>query len=233
MEPIIYGRLLNVALGDTWAFISYVIYECRDKGRKVCFFSRLTQSQKVLFKDIFDLLQTNVKMRLTNETPNQNVRGGVQEFSFGTYAFDKKYVPTKRRWTKNNGRLIAYQFESVKSRPHQPARFLSEIDEVDFELWKSKSRYTFVDLNNRFSVHQIVDILSQCHCFIGIDSGISHIAHSVGVPRFIKFWKCKGKEHLDWLEPEKEYDVRYFHPNKEYKTFHTIKELIGRIENET
>lgn len=55
--------------------------------------------------------------------------------------------------------------------------------------------------------------MSKSDVFIGICSGMSHIAHSVGVPTILYEWE----------------QLEECHPNKLYLSFKTIDECVDKI----
>jgi len=46
----------------------------------------------------------------------------------------------------------------------------------------SKLRRTAIDLTGRTTIAELPGVLSQCHLFIGNDSGVMHVAAAVGLP---------------------------------------------------
>src|SRR5262249_11725273 len=56
-------------------------------------------------------------------------------------------------------------------------------------------------------------ILSQSELFVGIDSGMSHVAHSVGVPVFLKAYA----------------ELPLCHPNKAYVAFRDGQDLKRKL----
>jgi hypothetical protein len=115
------------------------------------------------------------------------------------------------RWARNDGRIISYQIET--SSLHRPERFCEPwlIEDLSDQL----PGYAFVELGKEHqgTMSQIIDILSRSELFVGIDSGMSHIAHSVGVPVFLK--------HYD--------ELQLCHPNKDYVAFRDGVDLTHKL----
>jgi ADP-heptose:LPS heptosyltransferase len=77
----------------------------------------------------------------------------------------------------------------------------------------NKKGYECINLNNRsLSLLEICNILAMSKAFIGIDSGISHIAHSVGVPSCLYFYNKLATSH-----PNKKYWTVYLRYNPNLK----------------
>ena len=111
------------------------------------------------------------------------------------------YVPTKVRWAQHETGVISYQLETSTS--HRPGRFCNPwlIEDLSDRL----PGYEFIEVGKQHqsTLSEIIQILSRSTLFVGIDSGMSHVAHSVGVPVFLKQY------------PE----LELCHPNKEYVAF--------------
>jgi hypothetical protein len=66
-----------------------------------------------------------------------------------------------------------------------------------------------------------IEALCESTLFIGIDSGMSHIASSVGVPVYL----------LEWTHGENpDLNVHMWHKNKGIKTFKTFDDFLGILE---
>lgn len=55
-----------------------------------------------------------------------------------------------------------------------------------------------LDLTGKTSVPQLADVLSQCDLYIGSDSGVTHIAASVGTPTVAVFGPTNAKAWAPW-----------------------------------
>ncbi len=90
------------------------------------------------------------------------------------------YCNTKVTWSidKVTSFRIAHQLDGDDISKW----FVKHIDDVRYF---NKIIQDKVALSNKYTIAEIVEIMSSSFLFIGADSGISHIAHSVGIPTFI------------------------------------------------
>lgn len=92
--------------------------------------------------------------------------------------FRVPYQRTRLRWRPNASSRIACHFTARRRGP-------SESDEVDLSAFRRQAvscGYTLVELGAHLSIDQNIVVASESLMFVGIDSGLSHLAHSVGVP---------------------------------------------------
>jgi hypothetical protein len=91
-----------------------------------------------------------------------------------------KPVPTLKKWAGNLPGAICFQFDSVyQSGKKDPS--LKELNAI-FDEFKDKE---LIRVGLPLTIQQIVGILEKSACFIGSDSGMSHVAISMGVPVFL------------------------------------------------
>lgn len=147
-------------------------------------------------KDIRDILRSlddsyTENVVVTNERFTMSSRFSVRDH------YDS-YVPTKVRWARSDSRIISFQVKTPTK--HRPDRFCHPklIEGLSDQL----PDYEFIELGKKHqsTINEIIEILSQSELFVGIDSGISHVAHSVGVPVFLKYYA-----ELDLCHPNKDY----------------------------
>lgn len=92
--------------------------------------------------------------------------------------FRVPYQGTKVRWRPNASSRIACHFTARRRGP-------SEVDKIDLSAFRRQAvscGYTLVELGAHLSIDQNIVAASESLMFVGIDSGLSHLAHSVGVP---------------------------------------------------
>ena len=195
--------------GDLWAITSHSCLLSQRAGHRVHLSKWSTKSMRDRETEIRDIIESlddgyTQNVVVTNERLTTSARYGVREHH-------ESYVPTKVRWARNDGRIISYQIETSAS--HRPDRFCDPwlIEDLSDQL----PGYEFVELGKEHqgTMSEIVDILSKSELFVGIDSGMSHVAHSVGVPVFLK--------QYDELE--------LCHPNKDYVAFRDGVDLTRKL----
>ena len=191
--------------GDLWALTSYCCLLSQREGQTVYLSKWSTKTMLDREQEIRDIL------RSLDDSYTQNVVVTPERFTlssrFSVRDHHDLYVPTKVRWTRNASRIISYQLET--STPHRPDRFCEPrlIEDLSDQL----PGYEFIELGKtqQSTLNEIIEILSQSEVFVGIDSGMSHVAHSVGVPVFLK----------DYAE------LKLCHPNKAYVAFRDEQDL--------
>ena len=90
-------------------------------------------------------------------------------------------IPTKKAWNLNSSRKICYQFDASKKR----ARFFSKKIERKILLHAEKLGYKLVRLGKNITLEKCVDEVSTSELFLGVDSGMLHLAASVGTPTIL------------------------------------------------
>jgi hypothetical protein len=182
--------------GDLWAITSYCCLLSRREGQTVYLSKWSTKSMLDREQEIREIL------RSLDDRYTQNVMVTTERFTmssrFSVRDHHDLYVPAKVRWARNDSRIISYQLETPTK--HRPDRFCHPrlIEGLSDQL----PDYEFIELGktHQSTVSEIIEILSQSELFVGIDSGMSHVAHSVGVPVFLKY-----HAELDLCHPNKEY----------------------------
>lgn len=179
-------------LGDHWATVSYLItrsYILREEQQ----LSRYQHGVdfKERFQEILTLLQgpERSSVSLVDE-PGTHEPDGYDVWAAPAW-------PTKPRWSppKAGNNQVCYQFDGVSSAesknppPQDMDRILEAIGQGG------------VRLGNHQTLAQIVALLSESSLFVGVDSGMSHIAHSVGTPVIIVEYQlpiitCHREKHF-------------------------------------
>jgi hypothetical protein len=138
---------------------------------------------------------------------------------FGVRAHAEPYVPTRVRWRGAGSRLVTYQL--VTHTRHRSERLLSDTDVKRFRAWCEARGWHARDLwrpphptGAEPSLAQSIEWLAESAFFVGIDSGASHVAHSVGVPSYLRDW------------PE----LAHAHRGKRYTPFSSIEALCAELE---
>jgi hypothetical protein len=180
-DSIVYKSFAGSHLGDVWASTSYIL---KNGGQLVQ--SRRSITHKM--KECADLMEHDRPMIFTKRAPTEQL---------GSWVFKEKYLPTKQRWDPTEN-WIAYQFDG-RSHHHKN---LSRNQEHEILSAIRRRGFKPVRLGGHISLMECVDILSRSHMFVGVDSGMSHIAHSVRIPMIL----FANGASLDWIQQ--------FHENK-------------------
>jgi hypothetical protein len=195
--------------GDLWAITSYCCLLSQREGETVYLSKWSTKSMLDREKEIRDVLES------LDDSYTQNVLVTTEHFAssprFSVRDHREPYVSTKVRWGPNNSRIISYQLETLAKHRSDRLCHPRLIKGLSDQL----PGYEFVELGkeHQSSLSEIIEILAQSELFVGIDSGMSHVAHSVGVPVFLKYYAELG----------------LCHPNKEYVAFRDGQDLTLKL----
>lgn len=167
-------------LGDHWATINYLITRSHIL-REEMMLSRYQHGQDFMerMSEILYLLDAPERSSVfLTDTPGTHEPDG-----FDVWA--GSYWNTKQRWLPNSGDRICYQFDGVSSAEDKNP---SADDEKKILQWIS-TLGTPVRLGSHMTLASVVNELANARLFVGCDSGMSHITHSVGVPSIIVEYK--------------------------------------------
>ena len=189
-------------LGDHWATINYLLTRSWMLKEEI-HLSRWQHGQdfKTRFEEILNVLDQpkGSKVVIVDEP-------GTHEPE-GEDVWTSPYWGTKKRWELGKQRSVAFQFDGISSGEDKNppdadrGRILRSLLFQDYELYK---------LGKNYSIWECMEILTRCKCFVGCDSGMSHVAHSVGIPIYLveyrlpvitahrnkTFVHCRGTDEL-------------------------------------
>jgi len=207
LPELILGKSEN-GFGDTLANLSYLIKHT--PGPNVYISKHIPRHQKVKIENIWPAIRTNKNVVWTEEKGNL-VKKGV-------YSFAESYVPMKYMWKKRTFKKlkIAYQFKTPSNVMLE--KRLTNDEEIYFLNWFKS--FDVVEINKKYSVLECTRILSECTFFVGICSGMSHLAHACGTPVFLKDY-VNGRGHT----------LDRFHPCKDFVAFDTARDAIIKIKD--
>ncbi len=199
-------RLHNFGFGDHWGSLSLLRHMAKASGRRVLLnYTQHGQDFSARIHEISDALaMEGVGLRdytpmLTNEPATHSLEG--QE------VWQCPLVRTKVCWDFDpRTDTIAYQFDGESAPEKNPSkedekRILSHIRSLG---------YVPQQLGKHLTVAECVYVCSRAALFVGCCSGMSHLAHSVGVPVYLleyglptitchrqkQFVICKGAGHF-------------------------------------
>jgi hypothetical protein len=163
-------------LGDLWASTSYLLgLSIREHGR--------VQVQRVngmMVDEIYDVLDSPGKLHMTD------TKGDVE--LEGAYIWHAPYAPTRLRWHPHAGAdYFCYQFDGVSLADEKNPNLVDA--ENILNAAEAVSGLPGIRLGKHLGIHRCVELLSQAAFFVGCDSGISHMVHSVGTPCFLLRYK--------------------------------------------
>lgn len=198
-------------LGDNW----YTINKLLREHREAVWISHLSRPERARavnvgerLKEILPLLDAPIeRIRLTPAKPTNYKTG------FHDLPWDVEYYHTHMQWIPNSSTTVCYQFDGrfMKEKGGLPSESL--LEEVFVEL--TQKGYGLQRLGASNSLEEIVTSLASCRCFLGTSSGVSHIAHSVGVPLCLI---------------EGDYPFQQYHHSKQITFAVTAEEVVSFVE---
>lgn len=217
------------ALGDIWASVSDAIHNMKDRS-EIYFSEGCSDKVKSLILEIVPLLKISPSVRFVKPTQDTIV---VNEYCVQSH--HKQYIPTKVQWKDRFKQRSAKRIKTICCQLDNPrnrlwnserfldAKFMNKLKRKEVNLF---GKVEFVHLGKPMNLKTIIETIAESEHFIGIDSGISHLCHSVGLPNtFIKYFKNRdGLGHR--------HDIHFYHPNKKYHTFKKFIDLENSIDRE-
>lgn len=180
--PIIY-RPWHQHLGDQWATVNLMLAKSTCQDAPV-FLS--TQQNDRNLRPVHEAILRHIQVpwprhfdggvKLTDTPGNTDLEG------YDVWA--TPYYPTRHiRWNARQAHTtICYQFDgvSIADQKNPPPGELALL--LD---WIHRSGFEAVRLGLPMTIEEDIVALANAVAFIGVDSGMSHIAHSTGTPTFL------------------------------------------------
>jgi hypothetical protein len=189
-------------LGDQWALINEIIRRSED-SHTVHYLNQsfCGDDSGARLREIMSVLDHNARLVLV-DLPVTRWLKETETFS------SSPYHATKRRW-KPGGRSIVYQFDGDPGRPDKlpPGSELGDL----IAFCRSHGG---VALSKKMTLEECIQVAAGAACFLGVDSGMSHVMHSVGIPTFI----------IEYQKP-----IEPFHLGKEYTRCLGTADAIGKV----
>jgi hypothetical protein len=168
----------NFGFGDQWATINFYLNMSVVKRRRIKLASVLNGvNLHRLHKEILDVLDSPGQVELTLAEPTVGVDG--------YNVWNAPYFPTKNRWDgSRRHKYVCMQFDG-QSAAQATNPGLAEERLIRRFLQDRCHGFELKTLGKHLSVQECVDIAADSALFVGVDSGMSHLCHSVGVPIFL------------------------------------------------
>lgn len=163
----------NSGLGDRWATMNLLMAMADQQHAPVCLHSSGERSH--LNDEIIGSLATSGSIVATDRPATHRLDG------YSVWAAPSARV--RRVWLPYMAhQLVCYHFDGLSSaaekNPNQ-----EELNTLLRAL--SSSGFAPIALGPHLSIDQAIQVMCSSAFFVGVDSGFSHIAHSVGLPTFL------------------------------------------------
>lgn len=171
-------------LGDAWCSVNVALHfsQLHNEISRMC--TWYPKGQKI----------RDIKDKLTEIVPLLDGPGQVELTDDGppTVWHDKHlpariaYNKTKVSWRPNDSKTVCYQFDG---KAHKTKNFVNAEQENEVLDFLFSRGFELRRLGWGMPLQECVRALSEAHFYIGVCSGMTHIAHSVRTPRFLV---CNG-----------------------------------------
>lgn len=170
-------RPWNGNLGDHWATCNYLITRSWMRREEI-----LLREEHPRLREILSQLEgperSSVRLVPSGQGPTSQLCG------FAVWA--TPFWPTKRTWQPAQAKKrIVYHLEGLSSAAEKNP---PEQDRSRIHTWLGQrimDGYEVVALGGHQSLEQMIYLAAGAQMFMGVDSGPSHICHSVGLPMFL------------------------------------------------
>ena len=184
--PRIFKYVSGRALGDVWTLTQWLARRSEETGQPAVL-SRQLGPQPDGHDNVLDLIPRCLALLDTTGTIEFTDEEGVDPPITGPSLWGPRvvYMPTRNRWLPWPGMSLAYQFDG---RSGSDAKNPSAVEaERILHAWPVDNIGTCppVRIGLPMTVEEEIAALAGSRLFIGVCSGISHLAHSVGVPMIL------------------------------------------------
>lgn len=198
---IVYRPCMPSYLGNNWAACHWLLHESIKRNDVI----RMTRVENDHSEEYLSLINSPGRIILVPDPPTVRMDDFLGENLWST-----PYFPTHERWLPS-GRTVCYQFDG-RTRPEKTNPSATDADTILGAM--TTAGYEVIRLGLPLSASESVHRLATCSAFIGSDSGISHLAHSVGCPTFL----------LEYTHP-----LTQAHPNKIYTPCFGAQDTITKV----
>lgn len=205
----------NRCLGDCWALINHAARTSMSEGREVRVSTRVMggaamapgvpprgEDVRPLLEEVTGALDMRGAMVSLVDGPATS----MARVTVDTFLLD--YLPTRASWSPGPHGRACCQLTNAQLEQHC-ARAMKRHERLELEAWL-EGRLEVVRLGKHMSLSECCEAMASSDLFVGIDSGMSHVAHSVGVPVLIHEWAGLDKHH----------------PGKKFRRFVGVAEAI-------
>ena len=176
----------NGGFGDCWAVANYLL-RLSERGNKPTLVWELDER----IRTIIPVLRSTGSILQSTKLADHLIFSSDQESRFRAkygffpehilgwkVCFAERYLETTKVWVPNRSGRICYQ---LVPRHYGPTTCAEGHIHLFCETATSLG-YELIALGAHFTLEQNIRLASECELFVGVDSGISHLCHSVGVP---------------------------------------------------
>ena len=197
------------AMGDSFAMFSHSVLCGIKFGHPMLLSVNGGGKKEANFRKFLEIVEHPHAIELTTKPACKF------EKLFCTRKHTSQYCSMKNKWLGNTSGPICYHYDKITA--HKRAERFPDIDEENYFL-NTMNEIEAINISYPMPLDEVAFISSRCSRFVGIESGISHIMHAIGIPVTIRNWNGKWSNNRNKVE--------MYHPNKQYdliKTFYELK----------
>jgi hypothetical protein len=166
------------ALGDCWTFVTYLLRKSEKENREILLSDHYTKRKRKKYcgtktLEIISVLKHNGQLTIVSDEANIWLTWDGMT--------GQRYYPAKILWKPNNSKKVCYQFDG---KSHGGKNLKVGEEEKILGAIKQEG-YESVRLGGHLSLIQCVQLASECELFVGVESGMGHLCHSVNTPVYI------------------------------------------------
>ena len=228
----IYGLHPGAHFGDIWLSISSAILFSK-KNKETVYISRYADyyDRKAIIEECLKALDTtNAKIQIVDDFQNQYTETTIDfPISRGAFLNEDPIVQTKIKHNPKDKNTISLQLASLffdkekknyTSRKNSAQNEYRNIPYLELEkIFLNFISFQNLKLNSvgeHIGIENSINKIAESNIFIGIDSGMAHVASSVGIPVYLYDFKQSEDIYLD-----------QFHKNKDIKKFKTFEDILN------
>ena len=164
--------------GDTWMCVNFLLRESEKTLNPVYIGyhknKKWNQDQSQLYVRLAGCLSTNGRLALVDDPPTAEL----------TYLehFGSPYLPTARGHVRGASRNFTYQFNG---NYNSYLKNMSRADEESVIRSLVRLGLTPIDVGGPLAIERKIRLMSEAAFHVGVESGMAHVAISVGMPVYI------------------------------------------------
>lgn len=177
-DSIVYSPAwIHGGFGDSWMCVNHLLRKSEDVGKPVLLSSvgEGWRSEKAsLYMRLARCLMTTGQINVVERTH-------TKELEY-LEPFGSPYFPTKYRWNDTPSNIISYQFDGVWNATNKN---MTTDEENDVLRCCHCLGLRTVNVGGKTTIEYKIDVMSAARFHVGVESGMAHVAISVGVPCYI------------------------------------------------
>ena len=178
--PLHEGGWITPRLGDSVAMLNYILKYSEKNNTTERIYVDKNLKAPAKYCEILDELDHCGKIEfIRTHDPSYEFQEGW-EHGHWKIRFTSDYCPTKNPWMPNENKIISYQLDGGNGGGICKKCNDGEIE--TFVEYFSEKGYEVCLLDKSKTLKECVDILSRSEFYVGVDTGITHLALCVGTP---------------------------------------------------